>query len=103
MSSCGFATCENSEIYSQMPSNVERALIVSYWFRVMVDRDISIKDILKITLKFASEYEILTSDHKLIAIENDGKLVSKIEDDLVENPMHWDLSLHLLRIRIIGD
>ena len=61
-------------------SNQKRALILEYWFRVVMGSDVSIKDISKIVLRFADPYEAFDkSTNWGIKVEKSGTLLSKLE------------------------
>ena len=64
-----------------MSSPEQRKVIVEYWFRVLIGLDVSINDILKITLKFAGDMKnfcIILIYLMALQFEDDGIVVSKI-------------------------
>lgn len=61
------------------------AIVLENWFRVLLGTSFSIKDILKLIVEFAKNYEAFTFDpalsKKSLKIENEGRIVCKTELD----------------------
>ena len=56
-----------------------------YWFRVLIGSDLSMDNIFKIALKFATEYEKFVFNEELsnpaLSVEEDGRVVRKVENN----------------------
>ena len=65
-----------------MSTSVERELIIEYWYRILINLSLEIKDICSIINEFGDEYEIFDPSliHQKLDISDEGMTVSKAVD-----------------------